>query len=837
MSEGGRTSRRWLEAVVDGALVVLLGVAILGRGAAHDATVAGVALAATLLAVGWVLVRRLRNRSVPGLPAPTLGLAFLSLVSLAQLIPVPLALRRLVSSRTAELLDAARVGTGGGGGWAPLSLDWPATALAVTHAAGLAALFFVFDGRARVSETSRPRLLAAFAVLSGSIAALALALHSAGSDSLLGLWSIEGTTAPLVSPFLNPNHFAGIVGAAALVALGFALDGERRAWVRIAAAFLVVACAAGVVASRSSGGIVAFVVGLVLFGVLSFAGQRCVLHDESVRRSFGTGVFVVAVVLVAVALAYVVGLGSWEDSEAAREGKLVPVRAAWRMALEAPVTGVGRGAFHSIHTAFLDAPASLTFTDVENELLQAAAEWGFLVALACAVGLALVLGARVRRAPRSLIEVGASCAAIVLVAQSFVDFSLQHAGGFVLVLLLADGHRPTSDARGSRTPTWRRPRAVLPALAVFAMFGLALGLPGIDADEARVAASTGGDGKRFDAVKDVSVRLVRRRPLDAVSFDAVVRAGLREGRLRDAAPWLNGLLSIAPTSGSAHLLAGEFLARAGRGAQARLEFRQAAELGTPSMAYVLARWRGEREVLEATPVGVTPVLHAARVLEANGLRPVALQALERAKDARPEEPLLATALFGVLMREGRVADGLAVAHALRRRMPTWPMGWSIEAEALRALDRPDEAGALYREGLKILPGDHILVVQGAAFEIGRGRPRAALDLLGEAPQDAGDEQRSEYAGLRAQALAALGRTEDALFEFRVALALRPGGERERLNLAEACIEAGRFDEAMATLVTADGPRAAGLRERVVQRKSERRNADDKRRFEQVFDGR
>src|SRR5690606_24627403 len=93
--------------------------------------------------------------------------------------------------------------------------------------------------------------------------------------------------------------------------------------------------------------------------------------------------------------------------------------------------------FEIAHPRHLTASTKVTYTHVENELVQALVELGAPVALALLLCVVAAFVSLLRGTRRSTTELGACAASGALLLQSFGDFGLHFAGGFWLVALLA----------------------------------------------------------------------------------------------------------------------------------------------------------------------------------------------------------------------------------------------------------------------------------------------------------------------------------------------------------------------------------------------------------------
>ena len=270
------------------AVLVLLAAGPFLAGAVHEPVfiplLAGCAL--TGLA-SWVRARSAPGALDPALPGRRL-MAGLLLLVLAQIVPLPPALLRLVSPGSfAFYNDQALLPLTA---WRPISVSPPDTlrGLAFLAAFGLlyATVFREFGGR----RWRRRLMLTVVGVGLGITVVAFVQAVSPEPRTLYGLWTPRWDWA-VFGPYVNRSHFAGYVAMAAALATGAALgalDHLRQAWknrrhgwlalgqsegnafIRWGAVVMVLV--AGLVASGSRGGVSAF--GLTALLLPLAAGRR-----------------------------------------------------------------------------------------------------------------------------------------------------------------------------------------------------------------------------------------------------------------------------------------------------------------------------------------------------------------------------------------------------------------------------------------------------------------------------------------------------------------------------------------------------------------------------------
>lgn len=785
-----------------GILLVLL--AILLGGPKDEAALLALSGAAVATALALWAGRAAAGRSLSvGWPALAL-VGFAGYLGL-QLVPMPPSVLSWLSPAAWELYRSAHEPLGLYPRWRPLSLDPPATLSEAARLLGLAALFVVLDHRARASDRARIERLLVPAGALAVLALLALGLHSTGQRSLFGLWSIDGALTPFVSPLRNDNHFAGALGVASLVWLGFAARPSGAIWGRALALGAALVCVATVLRGTSIGGALALGAGMVVFALLT--------------RSRRAAAWPLAAAAVATLVVFMFvhpeqGFG-WPRTLAPGEGKRAPMDIALAIGEHYPVFGAGGGAFRTLHDRHRLKHADVTFTHVENAPLQAIAELGWPIGLAGSVLMVLALVALVRRGRASPLEAGAAAAAVGLVLHNLVDYSLHYVGGYLLVALLAGATRREVEA--PPVVAWSLGAASLAVVGI----AFVVSLPALPMEESRLEALVSSEATDAQ-VEETARALLTRRPASYVAAQAVVqRAVAAEAPIGKRAVWLGTLLELAPQNGYAHLLAGEALAKAGAKGQALLEWRLAASLGVPSVAHVLHRYPQLEAVLEAAPSEPRPLVEMARILMEEGRVEWALALLE-AKRTGPQHELDGL-LTELLERVGRWDDALTLARSLRRNGMDVPSAWRAEALALMRVGKSEEALLLLDEGFKRMHGDLMLGTLLAGQQLRLGRAEQALETLSLIDTKGRPQPRSQVAAMRSQVFEAMGKPGPAIGEMWTVVTLDPTNVRAMLRLSRLCLAEGRHEEAARALAHAPPqPEVLHLRALIEERSRRRR---------------
>ena len=291
-------SRRAGTAVARGLCVlvlVLLGAGPLLAGAVHEPVF--VPLLAGCAAAGLWAQWRARRASLEGrelspLPARRLLLALHALVVI-QLVPLPPAALRLVSPGSFSFYNDPLLAPLAA--WRPISVSPADTLRGLAFLAAFSLLFLaVFR---EMAETAwRRRLL--LTVIGVGVALTVVAFVQAVSPEpqrIYGVWRPRWDWA-VFGPYVNRNHFAGYLVMAAPLAIGFALEALgrlRAAWVRrrrgwlllgekegnavLRWAAVVMVIVAGLLASRSRGGVSSFALAALLLPLASRHRRRTAL--------------------------------------------------------------------------------------------------------------------------------------------------------------------------------------------------------------------------------------------------------------------------------------------------------------------------------------------------------------------------------------------------------------------------------------------------------------------------------------------------------------------------------------------------------------------------------
>ncbi|RMG18859.1 MAG: hypothetical protein D6729_06295 [Deltaproteobacteria bacterium] len=766
-------------------------------------------LGLALLAWGLVLAGRgLRGRPVV---VPRVGWVLLGLVAFEglQAVPLPPALLRLLSPHTAEVYAYTLGDLGLWPAWRPLSLDPVQTGVELArHATAL--LVFLGAGQLAMRPERRSLLLRLLAGSGLFTVLLALGHKLAGAQHIFGAYP----TPPqgwLFATFVNPNHFAAYLDLLAPVCLGLAVGAGDRSRVALwGLAFVLLGMACLLTLSR--GGILALGVGVTLWAALERRRRALGREGDAAPspegppaltrslRPLAAPLFIGVTLLAAAWLALDPILD--ELSTLTAEGALAREQRfeAWADTLalvrDAPLFGVGRGAFAVAFPMYRRSAAHSTLYHPENQVVAAVAELGVVAGLLLAGTLLWAWVAALRARDRDPKRVGVLAGLAALAVHEMADFATSFGGVAVPAAVALGSVFPFRDRTGRRWARlgvrWAAAGSVVLSLACGGALLAARGRL-LDDDVERVRRAL----EARPVVGPEILEVVARRPTDHV-VALLVAAALEAQDPKAAFRWVGRAMYLAPTDPQAHALAAELLARAGAKTQAQLEYRLAVKWGAPAATVVAraARWfRAPEDLLAAVPE--TEAHAVVAHLTRTGRLEEALAVGQRLLAGRPGDAKLLHWTAEAALRAGD-ADALQrLAEARVQVDPEAPRGYLHLFQARRAAGDLDGALAALRAGLARRPGDpELSLALARALLRDRKDPRAALATLEQMPLSRQTGIRVQAQVLRGQALQALGRSKEAGDAFRTAVRLAPDALGPRLRLGDHYQALGDYEAAL-----------------------------------------
>lgn len=396
---------------------------------------------------------RARGIPVPEVPGRRLLLAAVVLV-LLQLVPLPPALLRLVSPGSFDFYDIPpRVPPV----WHPVSVAPANTFRGLLFLGGLSLLYATVIREFR--RTRWRRRLAWTIVVTGAALTFVALLQSASRHPhrLYGIWEVDQDWA-VFGPYLNRHHFAGFLEMAIPVGLGLAIESvqaalaleSRRGWWRAlgdpagSAALRRIALAlfliAGLLASQSRGGFVAFAVSIP---VLLFLLRQ---------RLAATLVVTVPAVIAFLTVDLSVMIGRFETASL-QHSRLSVWADMLRLVPHFPWLGAGLDAFGPAFRPYQTLPRMEWWAQAHNDYLQCLFDLGILGALLLVLAAMAVVRAALRQAGTGPLAAGIAAAVAASAVHALVDFNWQipaNAATFVALvgLLMARA----SEASGAPLP-------------------------------------------------------------------------------------------------------------------------------------------------------------------------------------------------------------------------------------------------------------------------------------------------------------------------------------------------------------------------------------------------
>ncbi len=246
-------------------------------------------------------------------------------------------------------------------------------------------------------------------------------------------------------PYVNHNHFAGLLEMLIPVAVAMTLMLPERHPARPAVAFAIFVCLAAVVLCGSRGGMVAIAIELALILAIFTATAT-----EAVARRRA---LLSALTLCAIASASFLWLAPesiwsrWEQAadspRLALQDRMKMTADSLRMSRDHLAYGVGLGAFETAYPQYQTVATDLVIDYAHNDYVQFAAEAGLTgwILMPLAIGLFLVASFRNLRARVQTevgwLQIGAAVGVCGILIHSFVDFNLHIPANAVWFAFLA----------------------------------------------------------------------------------------------------------------------------------------------------------------------------------------------------------------------------------------------------------------------------------------------------------------------------------------------------------------------------------------------------------------
>lgn len=249
-------------------------------------------------------------------------------------------------------------------------------------------------------------------------------------------WIRECQVTGFFGPFVNKNHFAGLIEVLLPLGLGPMLTGAVPRDRRMMMIFVAAVMLGAVALSRSRGGLLVMVAQVGLLIAMTVIARRLATSDRHRAPAL------VAVVLTAVLSAVCIGwLGAGaigesfsslpSDMASRTETSRLEIWKATGLLIAAnPVTGSGFGAYGTAVLPYWTSTEYSTLLYAHNDYLQVVADAGIpgallAILLVGVVGVSLMRSIRIMEPGLRGVAIGAGVACIGLLLHSVVDFNLQ----------------------------------------------------------------------------------------------------------------------------------------------------------------------------------------------------------------------------------------------------------------------------------------------------------------------------------------------------------------------------------------------------------------------------
>jgi len=304
-------------------------------------------------------------------------------------------------------------------------------------------------------------------LFAGSLGLFTILQIVSGTAQIYGMVDTPGNVH--FGPYVNPNHYAGLMEMLVPVAVLYIVGRHRRS---SAASLLVLAVIATVAVTSlllagSRGGLLALFTEMTLVLALLGWGARTA---EKRRLAKAVAATILAAMLLFswvdsgraskhLGLIFNIQSPDWVDS--ARKSLALDSLRMWRDHL---VLGVGLGNFETAYPGYQSLPTDLWIDHAHDDYLEAAAETGLIGAVLILSALALFFRLAFQdlhhrlRSEGGWIRLGAAIGCCGLLVHSFFDFNLHipaNAAWFATLAGLATTGEQSSNARHSPWPQTR----------------------------------------------------------------------------------------------------------------------------------------------------------------------------------------------------------------------------------------------------------------------------------------------------------------------------------------------------------------------------------------------
>ena len=216
-----------------------------------------------------------------------------------------------------------------------------------------------------------------FTIFGFLLALFALVQNLTGADKLYWVRPNHGEPLNMFGPYVNHNHYSGLMELLTPVSMGIALH-EKVSWPkRMLAAFAGMVMAASIVLSLSRSGMIAMLIEIVFLVMVLYG----------VNRSSHTTLMLVAFFVVTLGfLTWLNGAGVFDRIESISSewktdimvGRAAMSRDTFHMFLQKPIAGWGLGTFPSVYPQFRTFFTNFYIDHAHNDYVEVLAETGVL---------------------------------------------------------------------------------------------------------------------------------------------------------------------------------------------------------------------------------------------------------------------------------------------------------------------------------------------------------------------------------------------------------------------------------------------------------------------------
>ena len=377
--------------MINRALIILLVLSVLLFGSVEIWSATAVQFGIFTIGFIWMLRGEYRKYDIPA----TVRLLFLTLIifilyGILQTAPLPSSVLKFISPHSFEMQSFYSVNPGN---TMSISLNRYRTVYETIKGAAFLIVFAISATSLNERNTLKATLRT-LTVFGFFLAIFALVQKATSSNSIYWFRELTLGGNPF-GPFVNRNHFAGLIGMLIPLGLGLAIT-QRVKEKKLLFGFMTVIMAVSLFFSLSRGGIISFFAGIALFTALMFQ------HDKKSRKLWMIGFFVTIVFCFLVYLGVDPIIERFYKTDVSGEERLIVWSAAWTAAQDFWLTGSGLGSFINIFPLY--SPPSVQggiYEYAHNDYIEFFLETGLAGLIFLLVFSGLLLSIVIRKPLRS----------------------------------------------------------------------------------------------------------------------------------------------------------------------------------------------------------------------------------------------------------------------------------------------------------------------------------------------------------------------------------------------------------------------------------------------------